>query len=260
MKSINVISITVVHVVVVLCYPSQVVRGQEHFLAQIRTINEEVERWFNKESKFATSFKAAFGVTNDAHRQSESYCWPRQMMKVLQVAIGVPSSSPVDMTRAAIIAAGLKHNSAPIVKEFQVNFGQFLATKLKNKDKTNDLVILKRETEELCGPYRLENKGNFNFGGAIADLILSKETENVDVDFFIDRVVNTLQPIATLYTSAMICRAIDAMIDEMSVSGEFTVMETKIDSGNVVGDWPYASVSEVMDFDLLKLNLYLYQK
>lgn len=242
MKLINVISIGAIAVVCVLSFTSlEVVNGQANFLDKIATINKEVDKWYKKETNIARSIKAAAGMTSGAHRQSTANHWPRHMMSVLQMAIKQHPSNSIDMAKVFRIVGGLKHEIVTVQQEFVANFGQYLATKFKFKDSTEDLGVYYRQVRDLCTPFRPDSKGYFNFHGAIKDLIQLKKIENVDDKKFIDLVVLTKEPIAALYSAALICQVIDSITGSIDEKTREFKLELPGSSKDEIGDWTYVA-------------------
>lgn len=248
MRTINVISFFAVAWACYGLFPVSV-EGQDRFLGQIRTINEEVDKWYKKEKNLAKSLKAILGNTTPAQDQSKRYHWPLQMMKVLQASIDVPESSQIDMTMVARITSGLIHDHSQLQKECLENINKYIHSKfnffdeLSIKQYTFQIdemrrKILLKEEDKLCTPYR-SNK-DFNFEDAIENLIQLKKTEKVDDKKFIELVVETNQPIAPLYSAAIICKMITSGIARDSIY-EYTVyMSTEFSER--IAHWPYPGV------------------
>lgn len=253
MNSINAIQIavSVVVVFVFMSYSSiESVRGDGLFYAQIHNINAKVDEWYEKEFNLASASKTILGMaTSDAHHQSKSNHWPRQLMRVLQVATGLASKDMIDMSKVNRIVAGLKHEDKSIQEEFQANYAFFLATKFKSdiKHLTGDLRHVsqsefQKQTNALCMPYRHDTKGYYNFNGAINKLVDYAKVENVDDRRFFDRVVYTKDSIAPLYAAATICQIIDSMSYAGIISKEFRRLPPTLNSGEGNIDiWPYPS-------------------
>lgn len=211
MKSIHII--VAVLFVITSSYSCVVVRGQQRFVKQIQTINEEIDKWYKEESVSAQSFSESFDATSEAYRQSKDYHWPSQMMRLLQVVTGVSPSSQIDKISVIRMTSGLKYKDLAVQREFIANFGKFLTTKFESKDQA---AALKREVfvglkETLCAPYRGESEAHFNFRSAINYLVRYARSENVDDERFNQHVVYTNQPIAQLYSAALICQFIDSI-------------------------------------------------
>lgn len=260
------VSLIAVIVVVVMSY-SPLVTAHHDFLAQIQMINQEVEHWYCNTKFFP---RMSWGERSDSCVQSKRSHWPGQMMMILQIATGVSQKSAVDMKRVIRTTAGLKHNNAQIQQEFLVNFGNYLAERFKGVLKVNDLsekekfavdlkhilttivkcknvkldidILLEYAQNELCLPFRPDSDKYFNFRSAIHDLIRLKETEKIDNQQFINRVVLVNQHIAPLYSAAMICQVIDGITGERAETSKKLNLELPVNIDNELIDWPYVDV------------------
>lgn len=246
MKWINIISIAVVFIVS-HCSVGEV-RGVGSFSKQIEMINQEVEKWYHKESNIGKNLKLMFASYTDANLQSVQTHWPRQLMRVLQVATGVSSSSQVDMTRVFRILEGLRQNKKPIEVEFRANIGEFVSTKFILEleynmyfDDKDDLgEFIEEVKDELCIPFRQDkNKKYFDFEGAINDLIQTAKAENIGNEQFVEQVIRSNEPIAPLYSAAMICQLI---IDGLSQDNQQFKFEVSSHNNHVINNWPYSVV------------------
>lgn len=207
MKPIN--PITIIAVVILGCWCVSEVMGQRAFLAEIRIINQQVERWYEKEPPLKSGLGAVLDKLSDADRQSAKYHWPRLMMMVLQAASGVSSSSEIDMKKINAVAAGLKNDNVAIQKEFETNLERFLEAEFKGK--TVNLA-----KEQLCAPYRAKSEQYFHYREAIDDLIRKKKSEDIGDTLFKFNVFkfDGEEQIAPLYAAAVICRYIDGSLNE----------------------------------------------
>lgn len=248
MKSIKVISIVAVAVVFIVSYYSvAMVRGEGSFLKQIETINQELEKWYLKQSNIAKKMKIILCVSSDANRQSVISHWPRKLMKVLQVATGVSSSSHVDMTQVSRIVTGLRQNIKPIQEDFEDNIVKFIFTKVdheleldKSFDEKTDLAKFTEDVkDDLCSPFRRENEMNFDFKGAIDDLIETAKAENIVDEIFVEHVIKTIKPIAPLYSAAMVCQLI---LDGLSENNRVFNLDFSSNNNHGINDWPYADI------------------
>lgn len=241
MRLLHTINIALLAVAFVLGCSSfvEIVKGQKDFSMQIKIINEEVNKWYKKETSIAKDVKAFLCHASEAHLQSKANHWPRQMMKVLQVATGVYTSSRIDKISTILITAGLKHNVLPFKEEFMLNFKQFLATQLKYVDQTDDMseFVLMGQKNALCAPYRSENERYFDFKGAINDLVQIAKIENIDDKQFVERVVRTDEPISQLYSASIICQIIDALTGE--VTTDKIKLELDASKLHEIHAWPY---------------------
>ena len=242
-SSINTMSmLSALALVFVVYYCSVEVRaaGESRLDGQIQMIQGEVEKWYRKETDYVRSLKAAVGIASSAHKQSQHTHWPRLMMRVLQVATGVPPSGEVDMLKVNRICYGLKNQVTPIQQEFLANFGEFLRTKFV-MDRLKDLSTFLRQIKEMCTPFREEKylHGSFNFLGAIRGMIVIKNMEKINDDTFNAKVVSTSQSIAPLYSAAMICQNMDSIEAYINDQNQF---EMKLVGRGGVGDWPYVKI------------------
>lgn len=112
------------------------------------------------------------------------------------------------------------------------------------RDEMRTKKILFKQVDKLCTPYQ-SNK-NFNFEDAIKNLIELKKTENVDDRKFIELVVETNQPIAPLYSAAIICKMITrgrTTVDPYDY--RMTIGHLSAGFSQRIADWPYPdAVSE----------------
>lgn len=230
---------------VVCCIFVAIVRGERSFSGQIQFINEEVDNWYNTELNSATGFKEIFNVFSDSHYQSELNHWPKQMMRVLQVATGIPESNGIVPLFVGRIASGLKQNDLAIQQEFLHYFEEFLATKFESDSlKTNSKRdVLENQVMELCAPYIAGSEGYFNFQGAIDDLIRLKKKENVSDREFSLEIALTRDSITPLYEAAMICKVIEAMSREATEDGEQLKLQLPRNSRQVLREWPFPCLS-----------------
>lgn len=236
----NVTSIVVGTLVFVICSCLSSVRGQERFLEQIRTINEEVEKWYNTESHSVKNVNESSDHTSEAYLQSKDKHWPRQMMRVLQVATDLPSSSEVDMTKVARISSGLYNKDPKIVGEFHWNINRFLRLEKRKYDEKDVKIYAKYiyygQMKSLCTPYSLHSKEYFNFQKAINELLEFAKVEKLSDEQFSELVLNTSQPITPLYSAAWICQVLIASVIDTPHREWFEYSESTKDAITV---WPY---------------------
>lgn len=245
MKWLNLVAS--VTAVMVLVAASAVVSGEKHklFSAQIKSINGEVEKWYQEE--WADGNEGFFQMTHTALQQCEEHHWPRRMVRVLQVATGINFFNPIDRVKIARTLAGLQLFNEPVMMEFLERFWNYLGTKFKyesnfdsslGQDKYVKAIIefMNPVKEQLCLPYRDNTEGSFNFYNAINELVRLKQVENVSSKEFLDKVVFTTEPISLLYATAKICQAIDGVIgtvlpdQQLDLHMSFTEVHKK---------WPY---------------------
>lgn len=225
------------------CISIGVVRGVLTFEQQLKNMNEAIEAWYNKEFNIASNVREAICLSCSAHKQSKEHHWPRQMMRVLQLATGVSSSNAVDNESLIKVASGLRYNDEPTKEEFQDRFEKLLIKKQLvdiapfNVRKTFDKLV-----DQLCEPYRVARTNSdqhYAFKSEIDRLIRLKEYENINDDDFIKQVVYTDEPIAGLYTAAMICKLIETTRANDVPSGLSLELILPKDSTTEIGNWPY---------------------
>lgn len=242
MKSINVISFAALAVLsIVSFYSVEEVRGEGSFSKQIETINQEVEKWYQKTTKAVKKMKLFNCVSTEANLQSVESHWPRQLMKVLQVATGVSSSSKVDMTEVSRLLTGIRHNDKRIEEEFGSNLAKFLLARwelemefnISFNEKSDVFILVENIKNELCGPFQPESGKYFDFKGAVNDLIKMAMVNN---DQFLEQVVRSNKPIAPLYSAAMICRLI---VEGLSEENNQFKVDVTSNNNHRINDWPY---------------------
>lgn len=237
MKSLHVISLTVVAIVLVMSCSLELVHGQERSLAQLESIKKALEDWYQQWS-FAKNFKTYAGcITSEAEMQSKKNHWPRKVLRVLQVATGVPTSSIIDMKEVARVASGLKQNNHELQQEFLNNIKGFLSRTFTYKYKLDDLDEFDSQKNELCGSLRSDH--NYNFEHAINELILSTLQENVYHEHFIENRVDTDNTFGPLYSASLFCRFIDAIPGAFGESNREFRLDLPKNIDEVIGYWPY---------------------
>lgn len=239
----HVINAAVVAVVLFIgCSSIGMVRGTITFESEIKAINDAVEHWYKEELNVESNVMAAVCLSCEAHGQSKEHHWPRQMMKVLQLATGVSSSDAIDEESLVKVAAGLRDNDEQTKKEFQAHLEKASEKKTFLKITEN----LKRRAysklvDHLCDPYRSSTNRDFVLKAEIERLIRLKEYENIDDSEFYKRVVYSDEPISQVYTAAMICQLIQETSAIDGHSSKHLDLVLPIDSKTEIGNWPYPS-------------------
>lgn len=201
-----------------------------NFDIQIQIIEREVEKWYQSEFNLLRKIKKAMGFVSDAQRQSEEKHWPRGMMKILQVATGVPAASPIDMAEVRRIVGGLQLDRNTEKTDFKNNLRNYFTKKLSYRDNLSDLMDSYRLHEDLCSPFRRKGDGNFNFTTAIKDLMVLKREKRIDDHPFVAAVIDHKDARSPLYSATWICRYLDEQ-RSIHIPG---------DREKIVKDWPYA--------------------
>lgn len=215
------------------CYSEaieNVVEEKVNLKSQIETINQQVEKWYQSEFDLMRKIKGAMGFPSYAQRQSEEKHWPRGMMKILQVATGVPTADAIDMAEVRRIIGGLQLNYIEEEMELNNNIWKYFTKKLSFNDKLADMMDSYRLHESMCAPFRQHGDDDFNFSSAIKDLIRMKRENYIDDYSFIVQVVNTQDAISPLYSATLICRRLD----------EQRGIHIPGDHAKIVKYWPYA--------------------
>lgn len=215
MNSITVANVALVAAVIVMSYnPVTETAGPSGYLSKIKTINEEIFKWYTEESKHAT-LMSRLALSSPASMESKDLGWPRKMMRVLQLAIGETGTGAVDSLSLKRVVDGLKKNDQQIQREFMGRFKEYL--------KKHSL----QSADELCVPYRRGFSQYFNFFEAINNMIKAKNDEKVDERTFFEELFATNA--GKLYAAAIICQVMDAVMGKESEDN----MRVTIDA------WPY---------------------
>lgn len=241
MKSICVLSCAALAFAVLIKNASiGVVMGQSHFSAQIETIDKEIDKWFKEESSFDTTGKIIINsLTDKAHFQSKKHHWPRQMMKVLQLATGKSQKSKIDRSEVLRIVAGLRKGNPGTQQEFMENLVKFIRSKFTSNEADSKRDVYLKQVQRMCVPFRADSKGHFNFRQAIINLIRYAKEENIDDEKFLDCIVYTKQSISLLYSAAIVCQLVESITSKLVGQNGRVELLLPENSEKKINAWPY---------------------
>lgn len=227
-------------VVAILFVTSGAANGEDRFLAKIQEIQQEVDVFYEEQADRPWE---SMPDSCEAHQQSVESRLPKQVISILQIALGRPASRKVDMANVREVVAGLEQHNQGIQDEFLSNiasyflrlFGQSTifadpeyasysdsdseSDSPPKKPKHSELELkthiwqkfVEQRKHSMCYGFREENDENI-LGQQISELRKLKQTENIDDKKFNELVVNADQSIAPVYSAAFFCQFIDGIV------------------------------------------------